>query len=542
MNESMSAERFFWPLVLATLACAATTAVASLLLHVFDLSNVVGLFLLTVVLVALRLGRVAGAWTALLSVASFDFFFVEPRFSFAVSDAQYLFTFVLILAVALVTGQLAAQLHLKARVATAGERHAVAVARVARELSGALRVEQIAEICSGTIAPLFAARVALVLPDDTDTLALVLPGCTDMSDASKASDTSHRAGPEDFVDTSIAQWSFDHLQAAGPGTSALSGAAALYLPLKAPMRTRGVLVLRRVVRSDPPGRPDAWGRADSLDDADAPSATGDRRLLDACCSLIALALERAHFASVAQDTQVRIEGERLRSALLAAVSHDLKTPLTAIRGLAETLEQVPDLPPAERVGLSRAIRMQSESLHRLVTNLLDLARMQSEGIRLNKEWNALGEVVGSALARLVSVLASHDVHTELPPDLPLIELDAIAFERVLVNLLDNAAKYTPAGTKIAIRASVAGPVLRLAIEDDGPGLPGFNAEHLFEPFTRGVKESSISGVGLGLALCRTIVEAHGGTIHAQRLTPRGVRFAIHLPVGAPPELEHETID
>ncbi|SDI65679.1 two-component system, OmpR family, sensor histidine kinase KdpD [Paraburkholderia phenazinium] len=500
IKESMSAERFYWPLVLATLACAATTVVASQLLQVFDLSNVVGLFLFTVVLVALCLGRVAGAWTALLSVASFDFFFVTPRFSFAVSDAQYLFTFVLILAVALVTGQLAAQLRLKARVATAGEHHAVAVARVARELSGALRVDQISAICSGTIAPLFAARVALVLPDSKNELACV-----------------HL---EDFVDTSIAQWSYDHVQPAGISTPTLPGASALYLPLKAPMSTRGVLAVR-------------------IDETARPSEPADRRLLEACCSLIALALERTHFVEIAQDTLVRMEGERLRSALLAAVSHDLKTPLTAIRGLAETLEQTPDFPAAERVGMSRAIRMQSESLHRLVTNLLDLARMQSEGVRLNKEWNDLGEVVGSALARLFDGLAAHEVRTQLAPDLPLIELDAIAFERVLVNLLDNAAKYTPAGTRIVIRSSVADNTLHLFVEDNGPGLPGLNAEHLFEPFTRGIKESSISGVGLGLALCRTIVAAHGGTIRAQRLTPHGVRFEICLPIGTPPEIEQE---
>ncbi|HEY4298847.1 MAG TPA: DUF4118 domain-containing protein [Paraburkholderia sp.] len=498
----MSAERFFWPLILATLACAATTVVASLLLHVFDLSNVVGLFLLTVVLVALRLGRFAGAWTALLSVASFDFFFVAPRFSFAVSDAQYLFTFILILAVALVTGQLAAQLHRKAKVATAGERHAVAVARVARELSGALMVEQIAEICTQTIAPLFAAKIALVLPDSKNELA-----CVDEAS---------------FVDTSIAQWSYEYLQPAGHGTPTLSGASALYLPLKAPMSTRGVLVMQ-------------------ADEGARPGEPDDRRLLEACCSLIALALERTHFVEIAQDTLVRMEGERFRNALLAAVSHDLKTPLTAIRGLAETLEQPTDLPLAERVDLSRAIRMQAVSLHRLVTNLLDLARMQSEGVRLNKEWNALGEVVGSALARLHPVLAAHDVQTDLPADFPLIEFDAIAFERVLVNLLDNAAKYTPPGTRILIRSGLSDDIMHLFIEDDGPGLPGQNAEHLFEPFTRGVKESSISGVGLGLALCRTIVTAHDGTIHAKRLLPQGVRFEIRLPIGTPPVIEHEML-
>jgi two-component system, OmpR family, sensor histidine kinase KdpD len=487
-------------LALATAACLLTTIVAAWLLQFFDPPNVIILFLLTVVVVALRLGRLAGAWAALISVGCFDFFFVEPRWSFAMSDSQYLFSFALILLVALVTGQLGARLHAEAQTARAGERRESAVARVARDLSGAMKTDQIAAICVDTIAPLFESRVALALPDAADRLFCGREG--------------------GFVDLSVAQWAYDHIQRAGHGTQTLSAATALYMPLKAPIRARGVLAIQ----------PKASG---SLGDPD------DLRLLDACCSSIALALERIHFVEVAQDTLVRIEGERLRNALLAAVSHDLRTPLTAIRGLAETLEHGTDMAPSEQVELASAIRMQAEELQRLVANLLDLARVQSAGVRLNKEWHSLGEIVGTTLSRLGTGLAKRRVRTDLPSDLPLVGVDATLMERVFANLLDNAVKYTQSNATISIGAKASGELMYCFVEDDGPGLPSADPEDLFEPFTRGQRESSIAGVGLGLALCRSIISAHGGTIRATSRAPTGARFDIRLPLGSPPEIEKE---
>ncbi len=509
-ESSLMRRRLRWPalqplqymraVVLATLACGAATVLASLLLRVFDLSNVVMLFLLTVVFVALRLGRAAGAWAALLCVACLNFFFVDPRWSFSVSDTQYIFTFALMLVVAVVISQLAVRLSTEARVATAGERRAATLARVARDLSGAIKTEQIAGICAETIAPLLGARVALVLPD--------LQG--------------HLLAGQDaaFVDGSVAQWTYDHAQQAGYGTQTLSGASALYLPLKAPMRVRGVLAVQH-------------------DQAQAPGDPDERRLLDACCSSIALALERIHFVEVAQDTLLRMEGERLRNALLAAVSHDLKTPLTAIRGLAETLERPGSMAPAQQSELAGAIRMQAEELQRLVANLLDLARMQSEGVRLNKSWNALDEIVGSALGRLPAAQGQRSIVADLPSDLPLVELDALLFERVLINLLDNARKYAGRDGAITIKARAAGTMLYLFVDDNGPGFPTADIASLFEPFVRGQRESSIPGVGLGLALCRSIVTAHGGSIHAENLLPHGARVEIRLALGAPPDIEQE---
>ncbi|SDR58508.1 two-component system, OmpR family, sensor histidine kinase KdpD [Rhizobiales bacterium GAS113] len=489
------------PLALATVACALTTALAGWLFQFFDPPNLVMLFTLTVVVVALRLGRAAGAWAALLSVGSFDFFFIEPRLSFAVTDTQYLFTFALFLVVALVTSELGARLQAEARVARAGERRESAVARVARDLSGAMKVDQIVSICTDTIAPLFEASAVLLLPDLTDRL---------MSGSGTG-----------FVDLSAAQWAYDHVQAAGLGTQTLSAsAAALYLPLKAPIRPRGVLAIR------PKDRPLPW-------DPD------DMRLLDACCSSIALALERIHFAEMAQETLVRMEGERLRNSLLAAVSHDLRTPLTAIRGLAETLEQATEISSVVRMDVASAIRRQAEELQRLVTNLLDLARMQSAGIRLNKEWHSLDEIVGSVLSRLGPALAKRRVRTDLPSDLPLVEVDASLIERVLANLIDNALKYTGADSTILIGAKALEDSMYCFVEDDGPGLPTSEPESLFEPFTRGQKETSIPGVGLGLALCRSIIDAHKGTIRGEPRHPTGARFEFRLPLGSPPEIEKE---
>jgi two-component system sensor histidine kinase KdpD len=387
-----------------------------------------------------------------------------------------------------------------ARIALAGERREATVARVARDLSGADKSEQIVAICRETIAPLFEAKVALILPDSTDRLLPSKEG--------------------EFADLSVAQWAYDHGQRAGLGTSILSAAEALYLPLKAPIRCRGVLAIQPQNRT-------------SLDSPD------DKRLLEACGSSIALALERIHFAQVAQETLVRMEGERMRNSLLSAVSHDLRTPLTAIRGLAETLEQATDLPRNEQTEVASAIRHRAEELQQLVTNLLDLARMQSAGVRLDKQWHPLDEIVGSALSRLGPALSKREVRTELPSDLPLLEVDASLFERVLINLLDNALKYTPPDAKILIGAKAVGPSMYCFVEDNGPGLPPGDPEQFFKPFVRGQKESAISGVGLGLALCRSIIAAHGGTIRAEAAKPAGTRFEIRVPLGSPPGIEEE---
>lgn len=478
----------------ASLACFAASAVAALLLQVFDLANVVMLFLLTVVLVALRLGRGPGVWAAMLAVLCFDFFFVQPRYSFTVNDTQYFFTFALMLGIALITGQLTARLRHEARTAAARERRATSLARLARDLSAALTVEQISEVALRTFSGVFEARVGLALPD--------------------AADGVHSVSASGLpIDDSIAQWTYDHGQAAGHGTDTLSAAKGCYWPLKAPMRVRGVLVLE-------------LAQSERLSDPQ------ERRLLEACMSQLAIALERVHFVEVAQSTLVQMEGEKMRNTLLAAISHDLRTPLTTLIGAADTA--LPHAPPGPLTELLTGIHEQATSMQRLIENLLDMARMQERGVRLNRQWHSLEEIVGSALRQLREPLARHRLNTTLDPQLPLVEIDALLIERVLVNLLDNAAKYTPPGTRITVAARAVADTIVLEVSDNGPGSAPAN---LFEPFTRGQQESSVAGIGLGLALAKRIVEAHGGRIEANPGHAGGMHFIIILPAGTPPLME-----
>lgn len=476
------------------LACGLTSLVATPLARVFDLSNIVMLFLLTVVLVALRFGRRAGALAALLAVLCFDYFFVPPRWSFAISDTQYLFTFVLMLAVALIIGQLTARLRQEAMIAREGERRAETLARLARELSAALTVERIVEITLDTFQGLLEARVGLALPDANGRVSAV--------QASTAA-----------VDTGIAQWVFDHAQAAGAGTGTLEGTPARYLPLRAPMRVRGVLVLE-------PAQPQRLREPEEL------------RLVEACAGQIAIALERVHYVEVVQDTLLAIEGERMRNTLLAVLSHDLRTPLTTIVGAADVAAR--QLEGHAAAGLVTQIREQAAAMQRLVENLLHLSRLQAGGATLDKQWHSLEEIVGSAVRQLEAPLARRRLCVQVPSDLPLIELDALLIERALVNLLDNAAKHTPEGSWIDLTVRSTSDAVQIMVADDGPGLPDVPIETLFEPFRRGRRESAITGIGLGLALARRIVEAHGGRLTAQRRQPRGSLFVISLPRRSPP--------
>lgn len=482
-----------------TLACLAATAVAELLLRVFDPANVVMLFLLVVVLSAVRWGRGPGAWAALLSVLLFDFYFVPPRNSFSVNDTQYLFTFSLMLGVALVCGQLTARLRHEARVAAERERRAGALARLARDLSGALTQEQVTQIALTTISGVFDAQTGLLVPDADERLQLA-------------------PGSEAQIDTSVGRWSMEHGQMAGHGTDTLAAAPALYVPLMAPVRSRGVLVLQ--LRAPQRLR-----------------VPEERRLLEACASQIALALERVHFVEVAQQTQIAMEGERMRNTLLSAVSHDLRTPLTGILGAAQAA--LPHAPQGPAHHMLVQIRNQAQALQQLVDNLLAMARLQQGGVQLKREWLPVDELVGSALAQMRERLAAHALQTSLPADLPLLQLDAVLMERVLVNLLDNAIKYTPEGTTITVAASVADGDCVLSVQDAGPGLPvHLSAEQLFEPFTRGQAESAVFGMGLGLALAQRIVQAHGGRLRVAQAEPGpGTIFSVHLPVPEQPAMD-----
>jgi len=256
-------------------------------------------------------------------------------------------------------------------------------------------------------------------------------------------------------------------------------------------------------------------------------------------SLVAIAIERVHYVEVAQRSQVDIVSERLRSSILSALSHDLRTPLTALVGLADSLVEYrpPLATPARETAM--AIRDQSEYLAGLVTNLLDMARLHAGKVTLRKEWQPIDEVIGSSIKLLGRALTGHAVRVRRGGDLPLVEFDAVLIERVLCNLLENAAKYSPPGKDIGIELALQGDFLAVSVVDRGPGFPGEAGDSIFEMFVRGEHESTRAGVGLGLAICRAIVEAHDGSIEAMNRPEGGGCVRFLLPLGTPPALDEE---
>ena len=516
-NDSVGAWHGGWSRYAWSVGCSVAVTLLTLpLLRFFDLANIVMLFLLGTVLVALKFGRGPSALAAVLNVAAFDYFFVAPRFSFAVSDVQYLLTFAVMLVVGLLTGQLTAGLRFQARISSSRERRAQSLFELTRDLSAALLSTQVAELGEAAVQRNFGGQAVVLVTDANDQLAM----------------PPHlAANPLAGFDASVADWAFRNEQAAGLATSTLSAQAWHYVPLKAPMRVRGVLALT-------PAQP-RWLLIPE-----------QQQQLDTLARQIAIALERVHYVEIAQQAVVEIESERLRNTLLAAISHDVRTPLTALIGLAESLQRSLRRPTAVESGDARAftqadcaaaITQQARQLSALVTNLLDMARLQNGGVKLRIQWQSVQEVVGSAIRAARHALGAYPVTTDVPANLPLVEFDAVLMERVLVNLLENAAKY--GAPPIAVSAHVTPNTLVLSVRDHGPGLPaalkGREAE-LFDKFTRGEPESATPGVGLGLAICKAVVDAHKGKIVAHNTldgTGGGAEFQVTLPRRTPPLLE-----
>jgi two-component system sensor histidine kinase KdpD len=488
------------------------------LLAYLDLANIAMIFLLVVVLVAWRFGRGPSVLATCVSVACFDFFFVPPRFTLAITDFQYTITFGVMLAVGLITGHLTADLRFQARVASHREGRSRALYEFARELSAALQTEQIFDTTRNFVQRAFRARATLLVPDGEGRLLPPDPsGATSGSGVPAAASIATATAGSAGIDLGIAQWAFDRAESAGLGTDTLPASPVFYLPLVAPMRTRGVLAIEPEQRR--------WILIPE-----------QRQQLDVFGALAAIALERVHYIEVAQNALVNMESERLRNSLLAALSHDLRTPLTSLVGLSESLASSKPALAEAQLDLAAALRDEALRMSTLVANLLDMARIQSGEVKFNLQWQSLEEVVGSALRASAFQLQGHKVETRLPLDFPLLRFDAVLIERVLCNLLENAAKYTPPGSQITVSAAVKESHAEVTVYDDGPGLPQGREEALFEKFTRGERESAKPGVGLGLAICRAIVEAHGGRICAAPSPAGGAAFVITLPLGTPPAM------
>ena len=484
---------------LAVAVVAAATGVAWLLFPFSDQSNLVMVYLLGIIAVAMRTGRGPSLLASFLSVAVFDVFFVPPYLTFAVSDVRHLLTFVVMLVVGFVISGLTVRTRAQAEAALHREQRTAALYAMSRELAGTRGVDELLTIAVRHVAEVFHSRIVILTPGLDGSLVSWVGGQFDV----------------DANDLGVGRWVFEHRQPAGLGTATLPGASALYVPLLASTGPVGVLGLQ------PPDR----------HAMDAPERLHQ---LETFAAQTALALERARLAEAGQAAQVRIETERLRNSLLSSVSHDLRTPLAAITGAVSTiLEDGARVDDRTRQELLESVRDEAERLNRLVQNLLEMTRLESGALPLHREWHPLEEIVGAALSRLGTRLTGRRVTTRVPGDLPLVAIDDVLVEQALGNLLDNALKYTPAGTPIDIIATAGDRNVTVEVADHGPGLPPGKEERVFEKFYR-VDPVGARGAGLGLAIARGIVQAHGGRLWAQNLPGRGVAFLFTLPLGEPP--------
>ncbi len=491
-----------WRRYVAALAIAlACTGVAAIMYPHLELSNLVMVYLLGVTATALRFGRGPSVLAAVLNVAAFDFFFVPPRFTFAVTDVEYLVTFGVMLTIGLLIATLVANVRQQTRVAGARERRTALLYGMSRELTATRDSSSMARIAVKHVAEVFQCQAVVLLPDATGRL--------------RYPDGSPGDGSYPGSDLAVAQWVVDHGRRAGVGTDTLPAAPALYLPLGDSSRLLGVLAVL-------PRNPRRVQLPEQL------------HLLETFAGQIGLALERARLAEQAEAARIEAQGESLRNTLLASISHDLRTPLAVMAGAGGTLaEHGATLDEATRANLARSIETKAREMSELVSNVLDLTRFESGELVLRRDWESIDDLAGVALQRCEARLAGHRVDLRLEGELPPVFVDANLVVQVFVNLFENAAKYTPAGTRLIVGAVVDGDFLRVAVDDDGPGLPPGDPTRLFDKFQRGTEEGSVAGVGLGLAICRAIVMAHGGSIEARARPGGGARFEFTLPANGP---------
>jgi two-component system sensor histidine kinase KdpD len=514
--KSLKPQRPWRQYLLATGGVILCTGVGWALFPYLALRNLAMIYLLTVVVLSSLLPRGPALFSSLLSVAVFAFFFVPEYYSFAVSSSEFVVTLVVMLVVGTLVSGLTARIRHQARVARQQERQSAALYEMSQNLTAISSLEELLAVAAEQLSRIFDSQVAILMPEADGNLTL-------------------RAGQpfadEDVREALVANWVFKHGHRAGGGTGTLTAVKGIYLPLIASHHVIGVLRLETA-------QPDRILAADSL------------RLLEALSVQVSLAIERENLSRQAQVANLQIEAEQMRNALLSSVSHDLRTPLTVIAGSASSLvEGEKYLDSETKQELAHSIFEEARRLDRLVHNLLEMSRLQSGQAQFNKEWHVLEEVIGCALAQLDTQLGAHPVTIHLPPDLPLVKIDDLLMERVVINLLENAMKYTSPGTAIEISGEIQDQAILVTIADRGPGLPVGAEERLFEKFYQ-VAPGSARGAGLGLTICRSIIEAHGGSIWAANRPGGGAIFSFTIPLaaGAPildknfPEMQKEPSD
>jgi two-component system, OmpR family, sensor histidine kinase KdpD len=487
------------PYLTAVLITALGLGIAELIQPWFGVENVDLVFLTAVVGVAARYGLWPSLLTSVLASLCYNFFFLPPIYTFTITDPTNIAAFFFFMLIAVLVSNVAGRVRVQADTAIGRVRTTEQLYAFSRKLAGTATLDDVLWATAYQTALMLKVRVVLLLPEQGKlTVMTGYPPEDQLDDA----------------DLAAASWAWSNDRAAGRGSDTLPGAKRLFLPMRTGRGLIGVIGIDN--------------------DRAGPLLTPDqRRLLDALVDQGALAIERVLLVEDMDKVKRTMEQDRLRAALLTSISHDLKTPLASVLGAASTMRDLAgNLSEQQKVDLLATVIDESERLNRFIANLLDMTKLESGAIVPNSAPHDLSEIVGSALRRTGKILASHNVSLELAADLPMLELDAVLFEQVLFNLLDNAAKYSPVDTTIAIRARRDGQWVVIAISDEGEGIPPGEVEYVFDKFYRVQKGDHVRpGTGLGLAISRGFVEAmHGRITAANRGDRRGAVLTIHLPV------------
>ena len=442
-----------------------------------------------------------GAAVLSSALLAYNFFYIPPLYTFTIADPENVLSLFFFALVAVVVSNLTAASRSQVISARARAKTTAELYVFSRKVAGIGALDDLLWATAYQISSMLKLHTVLLLPDKEGGSLTIASGYP----------------PEDVLDSgdmAAARWCWDHNHAAGRGADTLPGGKWLFLPLRTGSGPVGVIGIDR----DEPG----------------PLLTPDeRRLLDALIDQAAVAIERVSLARGLAETRVLAETERLRAALLTSISHDLRTPLASIIGTVSSLRSYADkYEPRERDELLATLQDEAERLNRFVGNLLDMTRLEAGAIELKPDLADIAEIVGAALQRAGNVLAHHRIEVEIAPDLPMLRLDAILFEQVLFNLLDNAAKYAPPGSRIDLRARRDGDVVALEMTDEGPGIPPGDLERIFDKFYRvQAEDRRRAGTGLGLAICRGFIEAQGGQIEAHNRRDRsGAVLTVRIPV------------
>lgn len=490
INPSIANQPFFSGLICIGVA-SILSFVCTDFLGVVDLANIVMIFLLSTFLIANSLGRNAAIFSAFINVAFFDFFFVTPRFSFSVDDSQYLITFLVMLIVGLVTGHLAARLKEQIRDVLAREKLAKALQNLSRGLFSAQSDDQIIQVAKSTLQDPIGLEIELFITDSPEEIK-------------KSKFDSHTIA-----------WAIQSGNRIFHEVDDIDGSSIIFIPIRAELKTFGILIASDPTRSI---------KKHGLDD-----------LLQTASNLIALAIAQLRSLKAEEQSKVEAATERLKSAILTSLSHDLRTPLTTMIGLAENLQVKHSGLDKESTKDLEIIRNQGMRLAGMIGNLLEMARLQTQGPTLKKEWQPLEDVVGSSIKHFNGAFPDRKVIVHIPVDMPPMFFDEVLIERVLSNLLENAAKYSDGSSEIVVDASFNLSALLMSIKDLGIGFSQ-NPDELFEMFSRGISDTKHSGMGIGLAICKTIVEAHGGKISANNNPDgKGSTIQFTLPIYKYPE-------